>query len=49
MALTEYQAHEACIEVATRSATVYKVGMAPAKHRALEACIEVARQSTTVY
>ena len=49
VAPTEYRLHEACIEVATRSTTVYKVGVAPIKYRAHEALIEVARQSTTVY
>ena len=41
--------HEARIEVATQSKTVYKVGVAPIEYQAHEACIEVARQSTTVY
>ena len=30
--LTEYQAHEACIEVARRTTTVYKVGVALTKY-----------------
>ena len=41
--------HEACSEVARRSTTVYKVGVAPIEHQVHEACIEVARRSTTVY
>ena len=36
-----YRAHEACIEVVTRSTVLYKVGMAPTEY-AYEACIEVA-------
>ena len=42
--------HEAFIEVAGKSTTVYKVGMTPTdyRHRVHEACIEVARRSTTV-
>ena len=45
VAYTEYLVHEACIEIAIRSTTVYKVGVAPTKYRdrAHEACIEVAR------
>ena len=49
VAPTEYRPHEACIEVAAQSITVYKVGMAPIGYRAHEACIEVARRSTTIY
>ena len=37
-----YRAHEACIEVVTRSTVVYKVGVVPTEYRAHEACIEVA-------
>ena len=37
-----YRAHEACIEVVTRSTVVYKVGVAPTVYQAHEACIEVA-------
>ena len=44
----EYHAHKTCIEIATQSTTVYKVGMAPTKYRAHEACIEIAR-TTAVY
>ena len=44
VAYTKYLVHEACIEIAIRSTTVYKVGVAaPTKYRAHEACIEVAR------
>ena len=34
--------YEACIEVVTQSALVYKVGVAPTKYRVHEVCIVVA-------
>ena len=42
MVPTEYRAHEADIEVVTRSTIVYKLGMATTEYRAHEASIEVA-------
>ena len=51
VAPTENRAHEAGIEVARRSTTVYIVGVAYTKYvyRAHEACIEVITRSTVVY
>ena len=43
MVTTEYPAHEAGIEVVTRSTVVCKVGVATTEYRAHEACIEVAK------